>query len=279
VREALQALVIDDEPQVSGFIAKILASDNWNVTEAESAEQAFELLPKERWALVFCDVVLGGVNGYEVLRHFSEKLPGASFVLMTGHVSAAGALDATALGAYDYLIKPFTVDDILRISQTVREQNLVHRQPDASDFEETAQGYTSDIPLIGKSPKFVECLKLVGRVAATNLPVLIVGESGTGKEVGRPRDSSAQQPGCQSVCRRQLRRDSCRINRIGIIRSRERLVYRSGARAPRFVGRSRRRHNFSGRNYRNQHAVLGETITRFAGRRDSARRSESNAEG
>lgn len=179
----LQALVIDDEPQISSFVAQVLEMDGWHVREARSAEQAFDLLDEQQWMLVFCDVVLGGTDGYAVLRRFSEQQPKARFVLMTGHGSAAGALDATAIGAYDYLVKPFTVDDILNISGIVREHQQVRSRPEKLNGNDAAVGYKSDIPLIGKSPKFVECLKLVGRVAATNLPVLITGESGTGKEV------------------------------------------------------------------------------------------------
>lgn len=182
VKIDLYALVIDDEPQVSGFIAEVLKSDGWQVTEAHTAEEAFQLLDRN-WSLVFCDVILGGTDGYAVLRHFSERYPEARFVLMTGHGSAAGALDATAGGAFDYLVKPFTVNDIVSISQNVREQIQIHTKSEKPNLETPSVGYISDIPLIGKSPKFVECLKLVGRVSQTNLPVLITGESGTGKEV------------------------------------------------------------------------------------------------
>ena len=183
VKKDLNALVIDDEPQVSGFVAQILRSGGWNVSEARTAEQAFAMLSENKWLLVFCDVVLGGTDGYAVLRQFSEIQPEARFVLMTGHGSAVGALDATAIGAYDYLVKPFTVDDILNISKIVCEEHQHRSKPAAAKPLSSPLDYTSDIPLIGKSPKFIECLKMVGRVAATNLPVLITGESGTGKEV------------------------------------------------------------------------------------------------
>lgn len=183
MKTSLNALVVDDEPQVSGFVAQVLTSEGWNVSEARTAEQAFEMLQEQRWSLVFCDVMLGGADGYAVLRRFLEQQPEARFVLMTGHGSAAGALDATAIGAYDYLVKPFTIHDILNISTVVREQHKFRTKHEKSNRETSFSGYKSDIPLIGKSPKFVECLKLVGRVAPTNLPVLIAGESGTGKEV------------------------------------------------------------------------------------------------
>ncbi len=183
MKQPLQALVIDDEPLISNFIAKILTADGWSVSKARTAEQAFEMLSEQQWLLVFCDVMLGGTDGYAVLRRFSEKQAEARFVLMTGYGSAAGALDAIAFGAYDYLVKPFTVDDILNIARVVREQHRIRLSEETSDSAALPQGYVSDISLIGKSPKFVECLKTVGRIAATNLPVLITGESGTGKEI------------------------------------------------------------------------------------------------
>jgi DNA-binding NtrC family response regulator len=183
VKQELNALVIDDEPQVSSFVAKILRSGGWNVSEARTAEQAFVLLSESQWQLVFCDVVLGGTDGYAVLRQFSEIQPEARFVLMTGHGSAVGALDATAIGASDYLVKPFTVDDILNIAGIVCETHQHRSKPATAKLTSSPHDYTSDIPLIGKSLKFIECLKMVGRVAATDLPVLITGESGTGKEV------------------------------------------------------------------------------------------------
>lgn len=177
------ALVIDDDTQVLALVADVLRSDGWQVSEASTAEEAFRIVHEQSWTLVFCDVVLGGLDGYEVLRRFSEEQKDARFVLMTGHGSAAGALDATAIGAHDYLIKPFSVDDILRIARDVRSQQKLTSKNSEKQSKQVSPGYVSDIPLIGKSPKFVECLKLVGRVADTTLTVLIAGESGTGKEV------------------------------------------------------------------------------------------------
>lgn len=180
-----QALVIDDESSVLGFVSDVLRSDGWDVAEAGSAEAAFARMKTRAFDLVFCDVMLGTVNGYTVLRRFAEDQPEARFVLMTGNGSAAGALDATSIGAFDYIVKPFSVEDVLRISSVVQEQ--LARRDNTSDSRSqditSAPGYRSDIPLIGKSPKFVECLKMVGRVAPTNLPALITGESGTGKEI------------------------------------------------------------------------------------------------
>jgi DNA-binding NtrC family response regulator len=179
----MHALVIDDEAGVRRFVAEVLREDGWDVSEAETAESAFERLHEERWSLVFCDVMLGGENGYAVLKRFHLEQPKAQVVLMTGHGSAAGALDATAFGAYDYLLKPFSVNDVQIPSRAIRRRIAKRASSVKEKKEAVAPVYTSDIALIGQSAAFVEAMKLVGRVAPTNLPVLITGESGTGKEI------------------------------------------------------------------------------------------------
>ena len=179
----LQALVIEDEVQVRRFVSSVLRDEGWEVSEAESAERAFEMLREQDWAVVFCDVMMGGANGFSVLKRFKEELPQTKVVLMTGHGTAVGALDATAFGAYDYLLKPFGVEALQSLSRAVRER--LARQPHHRLVAGKGTGslYQSDIDLVGRSGAFIEVMKQVGRVAATNLPVLLTGESGTGKEV------------------------------------------------------------------------------------------------
>lgn len=126
-----QALVIDDEQQVREFVATVLRGEGWRVAQSPSAEDAFGRLNEAPWSVVFCDVMLGGANGYSVLRHFKDKLPETKVVLMTGHGSAAGALDATAYGAYDYLLKPFGPEELQSLSQALLEQ-LAERPPRSS---------------------------------------------------------------------------------------------------------------------------------------------------
>ncbi|HEX7999685.1 MAG TPA: sigma-54 dependent transcriptional regulator [Pyrinomonadaceae bacterium] len=183
----MKALVVDDEAPIRDTVAEVLRADGWTVSEAESAEHAFEMLRDENWALVFCDVKLGGDgshDGFSVLRRFTKEQPDAQIVLMTGHGSAVGALDATALGAYDYLMKPFGVEEVLEVSRSVRRGIEKRLHPGTTGELPPLSVYTSaDIDLVGRSSAFVEVMKLVGRVAATNLPVLITGESGTGKEI------------------------------------------------------------------------------------------------
>ncbi|HLM58121.1 MAG TPA: sigma-54 dependent transcriptional regulator [Pyrinomonadaceae bacterium] len=182
----MKALVIDDNELVRSNVAEVLRADAWEVCEISSAERAFEMLKAERWALVFCDVKLSDkhdAEGYAVLRRFVDEQPDAQIVLMTGHASAAGALDAVSFGAYDYLSKPFENEQVLDIARSVRRGIEKRERPGTTGELPATPVYVSDINLVGASSAFVEVMKLVGRVASTSLPVLITGESGTGKEV------------------------------------------------------------------------------------------------
>ncbi len=194
----LHALVIDDEAQVRRFVSAVLRDEGWDVAEAESAERAFEMLREQEWAVVFCDVMMGGANGFSVLKRFKEELPQTKVVLMTGHGSAAGALDATAYGAYDYLLKPFGVEALQSLSQAMMERLASSPRHRLMSVKGAGGLYQSDIELVGRSAAFIEVMKQVGKVASTNLPVLLTGESGTGKEVVASalhrRSARAEQP-------------------------------------------------------------------------------------
>jgi DNA-binding NtrC family response regulator len=178
----LHALVIDDEPAVAALVGTILREDGWQVTEVGSAEKAFEMLRAQDWAVVVCDVQLGGADGFSVLRRFKEELPATKVVLMTGHGTAAGAMDATSFGAYDYLLKPFGPEELQSLSQTLREQ-LQTQQARRLRVPYGSGGSKADVGVLGRSEAFIKVMKQVGRVAGTNLSVLLTGESGTGKEV------------------------------------------------------------------------------------------------
>jgi len=181
MERTLYALVIDDEETVRDFVCAALENDGWQVSRATSAEEAFEMLTQEKWSIVFCDVRLGGADGFAVLRRFKEEIPETKVVLMTGHGDAAGALDATAFGAYDYLLKPFGVEELQSLSAALRDQ--LTSRPHRVSIGTRAAAQQSEIDLVGRSHAFIEVMKQVGRVAATGLPVFLTGESGTGKEL------------------------------------------------------------------------------------------------
>ena len=159
------ALVIDDEKQLREFVSTVLRDEGWKVSQSASAEDAFGRLHEAHWSVVFCDVILGGANGYSVLRHFKEKMPEAKVVLMTGHGSAAGALDATAFGAYDYLLKPFGPEELQSLSRALRNQ--LTERPQRSSPTRRVAAYNSDIELVGRSQAFIEGMDAVKSVGGT----------------------------------------------------------------------------------------------------------------
>src|SRR5207248_5239010 len=119
----------------------------------------------------------------DVLRRFNDAQPEAQIVLMTGYGSAIGALVAVSSGADEYLLNPFDIDDVRAIAQSVRAGRERRERPTVTGELPSLPTHSSDLELVGRSGAFVEVMKLVGRVAPKNLPVLVTGESGTGKEV------------------------------------------------------------------------------------------------
>lgn len=176
----MYALVIDDEKQVRQLVSTALREDGWNVAEADSVSSALEKLSAQNWTLVVCDVMLGDENGFSVLHRVKDELPSTKVIMITGRGSALGALDATALGAFDYVLKPFVIADLIALARDVREQAST-----GIEFEDDVEITPSPAAqtLVGRSASFIKVMKQVGRVAGTNLPVMLTGESGTGKEV------------------------------------------------------------------------------------------------
>lgn len=181
MNQPLRILIVDDEPNLRQYLAVALSADGWETAEAESAEQAFEMLQEQKWPVVFCDVLLGGIDGFGLLRRCAKQAPEMKIVLMTGKGTAVGALDAAAGGAYDYLLKPFSLDALQALSLRLRE-DLLGRQKSVA-VKSGLAGVLRDIEMVGRSATFIEVMKQLGRVAPTNLPVLLTGETGTGKEL------------------------------------------------------------------------------------------------
>jgi nitrogen regulation protein NR(I) len=173
-------LVIDDDDQLRKSFEKLLTQEGYVVRSAASGEAGIQSVADNCPDLVILDIRLPGMNGlaaFEKLHAMEPKLP---VIIMTAYGTTETAIKATKMGAFDYILKPFDIPDML---STIRQalsagrfmRTPVHLNslPDAADRD----------AMIGSSPAMQEVYKAIGRVAATDATVLIRGDSGTGKEL------------------------------------------------------------------------------------------------
>src|SRR6266567_149585 len=176
--DAMKILVVDDEEGVRELVKAAMMEQGYQVWIAASGQHALDLGAEFELDLVFCDVVMDGMSGFEVLKGFRGTLRSeAEIVLMTGQASVEAAIEAVQRGANDYICKPFSIGVLQAIASAVEQR----RYPSKLVAIETSR--TPQQEILGSSPAMIDVVKTAARVAATDLPVMIRGESGTGKEL------------------------------------------------------------------------------------------------
>ncbi len=173
-------LIVDDEKALRQAIAQILCSEGYEVVEAADGEQGLKLLQDaaSRLDLVFLDLKMPKTQGMTVLKHLDRKLFELPVIVMTAYGTSRTAIEAMQLGAYDYLTKPFDLDELVNLTAKALAH---HQEPMYQVSESTLQ--TGQEELLGRSPSMQSVFKLIGRIAPTDTTVMITGESGTGKEL------------------------------------------------------------------------------------------------
>ena len=178
----IRLLIVDDEQSIRKLCVTVGEALGFVCLEAESGESALALLEEQSVHMVLTDMVMPHMSGLEFLEKVKKLLPRTEIALMTGHGSIETAVQAMKLGAYDYITKPFSPLEELRLflrrmAEKVRlvEENEFLRQ--RMDTETAVHG------IIGSSAKIQDVLRMVARLKDTRTPVLIYGESGTGKEL------------------------------------------------------------------------------------------------
>jgi two-component system, NtrC family, response regulator AtoC len=175
----MRILVVDDEPVVRLALTELLRDAGHEVREAEHAPAALAALEGEPADLVISDLSMPAMSGLALLEELRSRHPTALFILLTAHGDERVAVEALQLGAFHYIPKPFDNDEIL--AHVVRARELLAlRQENRRLRDELGTGVAG---IVGTSPALRETLRIVQRVAPTDVTVLITGESGTGKEV------------------------------------------------------------------------------------------------
>ncbi len=174
-------LVVDDEQSMRDFLAIMLKKEGHDVVTAENGSDALKAVQAEIFDLVISDVKMPGLDGIDVLKATKEISPETVVIMVTAFATAETAVEAMKHGAYDYIIKPFKIDEIKFIINNSLEKRHLRKENILLKREiESRAGFEN---FIGKSGPMQKVFALIRQVAETNSIVLISGESGTGKEL------------------------------------------------------------------------------------------------
>lgn len=179
--ESMSILVIDDEPVICNGCRLALSDQGFVVDTCRRGNQGLEMLRGGEYDLALLDMKLPDISGMEILRNIKDEKPGVYVIVMTGYSSVKNAVDAMKLGAFDYISKPFTDDELLISvkraveSKRLKEENLAlrHQLSERYDFSN----------IIGETPQILKIFDSIRKVAPTDSTVMLSGESGTGKEL------------------------------------------------------------------------------------------------
>jgi len=174
-------LVVDDDATMREALRDTLGTEGYSVHTAENAIQAIAELEKQEADLVLADLTLPRVSGLELLDSVRRHWPGLEVIVITGQGSIETAVDAIKRGAYHYITKPFTPDEILHlVGQALERRRLVHRKERLEEELSLVRGVHQ---LVGQSDPMRRIHEVIQTAAGSDATVLIQGESGTGKEI------------------------------------------------------------------------------------------------
>jgi DNA-binding NtrC family response regulator len=179
VQNTAKVLLIEDDARLAGNLHDVLNDDGFKVAVCHRGDEGLRRANNEECDVVLTDLRLPGLGGLELVRQLRETQPRLPVVLMTAHGTIETAIEATKLGAYEYLQKPFEMRDLLSLLHRAAAASRLMRDPVALSDTPTE----SRTALVGNSRAMQDVCKEIGRVAAKPITVLIRGETGTGKEL------------------------------------------------------------------------------------------------
>lgn len=172
-------LVIDDDLETCKFLTEIFAEEGWQVTASQSADAARNAVANTRFDLIVSDINLGGrTTGVALLKEFKTISPVSEVILISGFGTLETAVEAVREGAFDYISKPFNVNEVIATAR-----RALNGRDAAAPAAVLLKEYSEASGLVGHSHKMIELYKQIALVAPSRSTVLITGESGTGKEL------------------------------------------------------------------------------------------------
>ena len=173
-------LIIEDEEPIRRVLVRILSDEDssFEIQEASDGKKGIDLIKKESFDLVLCDIKMPKIDGIELLQRTRKTNSSLPFIMLTGHGNIETAVESMKLGAYDFISKP---PDLNRLINSVR--NALEKKELVTENKLLRQKVAKKYEIIGKSKPIMEIHSMVDKVAQTEARVLITGESGTGKEL------------------------------------------------------------------------------------------------
>ena len=177
-----RVLVADDEPSIRFVLREALEELGREVDDVDDGDAALEALASRRYEIAFLDIRMPGLTGLELLDRVKRLRVDTAVVIITAQNTFENAVEAMKRGALDYLVKPFRMAEIGALVEKAGRTRALEREVRRLKREVAGEPQPAD-QLVGKSSALLEIFKIIGRVAGSNVAVLITGESGTGKEV------------------------------------------------------------------------------------------------
>ncbi len=174
-------LVVDDEPSMREFLEIMLSQEGYQVSTAATGEEGFKIYRTQEFDLILTDVKMPGMSGLDLIREIHSVDPSIPIIAVTAYASADDAIRAVREGAYDYLSKPFQVEDLRIIIRNALETRRLRKEN--LELKKSFQDRGYFVNIVGKSPQMEEIFGFIEKVAPSKAGVLIIGESGTGKEL------------------------------------------------------------------------------------------------
>jgi len=167
--------VVDDDRSIRWVLEKALKNDGMEVTTFENAESVLKALPRHQPDAMITDIRMPGMDGLQLLDHIHTNYPQLPVIVITAHSDLDSAVSAYQGGAFEYLPKPFDVDEAVELTRKA----IIHRK----DQKVAVAPTEAATEIIGEAPSMQEVFRAIGRLSRSNITVLINGESGTGKEL------------------------------------------------------------------------------------------------